>query len=366
MGWITITYLAGGDYEQANKHGREEYQLLMQNPYRFFTDLFDAGYSDGYGGVFDSMNSFWHDLAGNCLYKLLATFNIFSRGNYYINILFLNVIGFFGHIALFRVFNNVYKNKKWPVLAGCFLIPSTLYFSSGLHKDNLIFTSVCIFSYALYFSITRSASLSKLVWLIIAALTIFLIRNFVLVALIPASIAFCLAYKKANPWKTYALVYAFFIICLSLFIYVSPDKNPLHVITQKQQDFFALDKANTQIAMDTLQPTAGSFVRSLPSAAEHTFLRPYIWENSSPYLFVPALEIMLYVLLIVLALFSQRANLFSVHPFTLYGILFTCTIMLFIGYVVPNLGAIIRYRSLYFPFLLIPALVALQQSYIKK
>lgn len=366
IGWISVTYFYGSDYGAANMYGWAEYLILINDPYRFLTSLFDAGYSEGYGGVFDSVNSFWHDLAGNCLYKLLAIFNIFSRGNYYINILFLNVIGFIGHIALFRVFNDVYKNKKWPVMAGCFLLPSTLYFSSGLHKDNLIFTFVCVFSYALYFSISRTPSLKKTFWLLAAALILFLIRNFVLVALLPASIGVWLALKKGYVWRSYFTVYVIFLITLFSTVLLSPGKNPLHIITQKQQDFLALGKATTQVEMDTLQPTIASFMSQLPSSFERGFLRPYFWETSAPYLFLPGLEILFYLMLILFALLSKPRDSLSPHPFSLFGILSACTILLFIGYVVPNLGAIIRYRSLYLPFFLIPALVKAHITYYKK
>lgn len=357
MGWVVLTYLAGGDYSAANIYGREEYELLQNDPYKFFTDLFDARYTQGYGGLFDSAQSFWHDLAGNCLYKLIGLFNIFSRGNFYINTLFLNFIGFFGHVALFRVFNEVYQNRKWALIIGCFLIPSTLYFSSGLHKDNLVFTSVCLFSFALFFLSNRSFSVKKLLLLLIAAAVIFLIRNFVLLAMIPAALAMWIACKTGRPWKSFLVVYALGILSLIVAVQFLPSHNPLHIITRKQQDFAQLSVARTQVSMDTLQPTLRSFVKNIPAAIEHSILRPFIWEKSVPFIFIPGIEILFYLILIITALIIQRRHLGQVSPFVLYGIFFSMTIFMFIGLVVPNMGSIIRYRSLYFPFLLTPAIV---------
>ena len=365
MGWITLTYFGGGDYGSANMYGRLEHKLLLDDPNKFFRELFDAEYSQGYGGMFDSVNSFWHDLAGNCIYKLLAIFNFLSRGNFYINTLFLNFIGFFGHLALFRVFNDVYKDKKWLLLAGCFLIPSTLYFSSGLHKDNLAFTAVCIFSYAIYFLISRSFSFRKVLLLIVSSAVLLLIKNYVLIALIPPAIALYVAGKTGKTWLSFLSVYGLSLLLIFCSIKLSPSRNPLHTITQKQQDFFKLETARTQVNMDTLQPTIGSFASNIPSAIERAYLRPYVWEQPTRYLLIPALEIVIYIIILALAFFLQVRNYSKPPPFVLFGIFFSATIFLFIGFVVPNFGSIVRYRSLYLPFLLIPALAGVL-NHIKK
>lgn len=40
--------------------------------------------------------------------------------------------------------------------------------------------------------------------------------------------------------------------------------------------------------------------------------------------------------------------------FIYYGIFFTLSMYLVIGYTIPILGAIVRYRSIYFPFIITP------------
>ena len=42
----------------------------------------------------------------------------------------------FGPIAIYRVMNDVYPGKKLQVLIAVFLIPSFLYWASGLHKEG--------------------------------------------------------------------------------------------------------------------------------------------------------------------------------------------------------------------------------------
>ena len=66
---------------------------------------------------------------------------------YYINIIFYSFISMFGPIAIYRVMNDVYPAKKWQLLIAVFLIPSFLFWCSGIHKDGLIFscTAVIVF-----------------------------------------------------------------------------------------------------------------------------------------------------------------------------------------------------------------------------
>ena len=137
IGWLSLHfYGTGNDYWDINTEARKEYQLLITDPGRYFTNIFTSDYPGGYSGVFSSFDSFWNDLKGNIIIKLVSLFNIFSRGNYYINSLFFNFLVFFGHVALYRVFTKVYPGRSMLVIIGCFLLPSMIYFSSGIHKDG--------------------------------------------------------------------------------------------------------------------------------------------------------------------------------------------------------------------------------------
>jgi len=76
------------DYFRTSLYGIQEYHSLFDSPKIFFTDLFQSNYTET-GEFFGSRVSYWNDLRFNIIYKVLAFTNIFSRGNYYINSLFL-------------------------------------------------------------------------------------------------------------------------------------------------------------------------------------------------------------------------------------------------------------------------------------
>jgi hypothetical protein len=139
IGWLSINiYGKGNDYWDVNREGWIEYQLLWSNPKEYFTNIFQSQYTQGYAGLFDSFQSFWNDLRNNIIIKFISVCNIFTRGNYYCNSIFFNFFCFLGHVAFYRVFIQIFKKQQRAVIIGCFLLPSMLYFTSGIQKDGII------------------------------------------------------------------------------------------------------------------------------------------------------------------------------------------------------------------------------------
>ncbi len=369
IGWLSLHfYSSGNDYWDVNREGWKEYQLLRSDPHEYFTNLFRSDYPKGYAGLFDSFQSFWNDLKNNLVIKLVSIFNIFTGGNYYVNSLFFNFFVFFGHIALYRVFIKMYKDRSLLIIIGCFLLPSTLYFSSGIHKDGIVFLALALLVFVLFFSLKeKRLTLKGLLVLIFMLLILFLTRNFVCLALIPAAIAWRLSSRlKWSALLVYAGVYIIAGLLLFNFNSVFPSVDPLKTITQKQSDFLSLQSSGTDIPLDTLHPNLISFMRNSPQALNHTLMRPYLTELPSTILLPMNIEILIYQLLLLLFVFFRRkpANNAN-HPFVLFAIFFTLTMFLFIGYIVPNLGSLVRYRSLYLPFLITPLLCGINWQKIQ-
>lgn len=358
LGWMSQRfYPQGNDYWGLNQNGWNEYTMMTTDPKRFLTDIFQSNYGDDYGGFFRGFGSFWNDLKNTLIGKLLAICNIFSRGNYYINSLFLNLGGFFGHVALFRVFSHIYDNRcKWALIIGCFLLPSTLYFSSGIHKDLVVFCMLGLYSYALYFSFAERSTLKRTLLLGVSLIALLFIRNFVAIAILPASLAFIISIKK--KWysgRVFACLYISGIMLLGFIQFIKPSFKPLSIVSQRQEEFLALPYASSQLDKHILKPDVNSLLRNAPQALDHGILQPHIWNIPTRFLVPLAIELLFYQLLFIGMLLFYRPRP-PFNPFTLYGICLAVTMLIFTGYVVPNIGAIVRYRSLYLPFLITPIL----------
>ncbi len=334
----------------------DEYKLLFHNPSNYFSNIFQSGYQDKYGGFFASTNSWWNDLKGNMFIKFLSLINIFSFGNYYVNVIFYSFITFTGPVAIYRVFCDVFPVKKIQVLLATFLIPSFAYWTSGLHKDGLVFMALSLIVYHVYFSLKENRiKPSRIVPVIISFLIILSFRNFLLIILIPALTAWIYSYKRqrriALTFTILYLVAAFFFFSLR---YVFPTLDFPQAVVDKQIAFKQL-QGNSGIELPELKPTAISFLLNAPHALSSTTLRPHPGDVKHILSMAAATETAFLLLLFLLFLF-WRTNGIKSMPFIWFCIFFSLSILLSIGFTVNFLGAIVRYRSIILPFLLVPVI----------
>ncbi len=364
IGWISIhIYGPGNDYWDVNDFALEEYQLLHTNPGKYFSNIFTSDYQGGYSGMFSSGDSYWNDLKGNILIKLVSIFNIFSRGDYYINSLFFNFIIFFGHVILYRLFIRLFPGSKTWVIIGCFLLPSTLYCSSGIHKDGLVLLLMAVLIYSVYQSLSKNRiTLKRIFFILFSLILLFLVRNFVLLALLPALFAWIITAKtKWNAAIVFTSVYVLSAVAFFNISSVNAKIDPPQIIVEKQTAYKSLPVAATQIELTPLEPTFKSFATNAPQALGHVLLLPYPGQQPSKSLLPFSFELLFYLFLCVLLFFFRRKNADPVNqPILFFILFFTFTIFLFIGYMVPNIGSLVRYRSLFLPFIVTPILCSVK------
>ena len=194
-------------------------QIAFQQPIRIFFNIFHSGYESKYGGFFSSENSWWNDLKSNMFIKFLSLVNVFSFGNYYVNVIFYSFITFTGPVAIYRVFSDVFPGKKVHVLVATFLIPSFAYWTSGIHKDGLVFMAISLIIYHVYFGLKeKKFRLSRIFPLFISFIIILSFRNFLLVILIPALFAWILSTRIPKKKCHYLYFYLFDMRITFLFI----------------------------------------------------------------------------------------------------------------------------------------------------
>lgn len=357
-GWIGLYY--GGlaqmqDTWEFHNSSIQEYHLLFRNPQEYFTNLFKDPYEGGVSKFFGSTDSYWNDLKGNLFIKVLSVFNIFSFGHYYVNVIFYSFITLYGAIAIYKVMTDIFPEKKTTVLLATFLVPSFLYWTSGIHKEGLIFTGISLIVYAVYFGLKEKKwSFKRIVCLVIGFLLLLSLRNFLIVIILPA----ILAWIMANRWPKYGLaifasLYLFFGILFFTLRYVDPRLDFPQAVVNKQQEFIQLKGGNSSIPIKELQPSATSFLKNTPQAINLSTIRPYPSDVRHILSLAAAIEID--GLLLMFALFLLfRTNGKKSRILLYFCIFFSLSLLLAIGFSVNNLGAIVRYRSVIMPFLVIP------------
>lgn len=369
-GWIGLYY--GGlakmqDTWAFHTEGIQEYHLLFNNTNEYFTNLFAHPDGGGFFNFFSSGDSYWNDLKGNMFIKILSLFDIFSSGFYYVNVIFYSFFTLFGAISIYRVMNDVFPGKKTTILLATFLVPSFLYWTSGLHKEGLIFTGISVVIYSLYFGMKEKRWGWKRITAIILGLLILLIfRNFLLFIMIPAIIAWVCASKWPKySLRIFAAVYLSFGILFFTARYLSPKLNFPQAVVNKQQEFIQLKGGNSSIPIKELEPNAISFLKNTPQAINLSTIRPYPSDVHHILSLAAAIEINALLLLFLVFIIWHKNGMRSKN-LLYFCLFFSFSVLLAIGFSVNNLGAIVRYRSIIMPLLVVPMAASLDWTRLSK
>ena len=337
---------------------KAETDWLLRNPKEFFADFFTNNYSTR-GSFFASYNSYWNDLKATSFTKLLAILNLFSNKNYYINLLFFNVIFMFGNVAFYKLIHQNFAIKNWVLIAAVFLTPSFLFWCSAIHKDGLVFSATAIILYGFYKILKDGFSCKRAIVLLICFCVIFLLRNYYLLAIIPALIGWFLVEKfKLNAKHIFTTITA---ICLVMFILSSSfsfTKGIVSSVVTKHNEFLMLE-GNTKFETPKLEVNTISIVKYFPFAMQSVLLRPFPSKKESLPTLLATLEnySFLVVIMFALFLFFKTKNEIFNSPIIYVCLTICFFLFLFIGYTVCFDAAIIRYRSVSIPFVIVPCVL---------
>ncbi|MGI8600317.1 MAG: hypothetical protein ACR2KB_13780 [Chitinophagaceae bacterium] len=343
----------------------KETEIIRSDPGLFFSTIFSNSYEHGYSGFLSAENSWWNDLKANFLIKIVAIFNLLSFSHYYTNIIFYSFLTLFGPIAIYRVMDHVFPTKKLAVLISTFLLPSFLYWTSGVHKEGLLFVAFALITYHLYFAFKEDRlRFYRVLVILFSLLLILILRNFLIIPLIPAIVAWFIAAKmRVKPVYSFAAIYAVFVILFFTARYINPNLDFPAAVVDRQSAFMAL-KGDSDVEVEALKPSFENFVKNAPQAFIISVVRPFPADVRHLLSFAAALEINLLLLLFVIFLF-WRKNGVGFTPFILFSIFLSFSVLIMIGYSVNNLGAVVRYRSIVLPFLIIPMMAKINWHKLK-
>ncbi|MDB5190670.1 MAG: hypothetical protein JWQ96_233 [Segetibacter sp.] len=343
-------YYEGSDTWRFFRLSIKEKEWLLSDPVSFVKDVFVHGYSES-GNLFAGENSYWNDLKSNVPVKLLALMNVVTLDSYYTNIILFNFFFFFGPIAIYQLLKQeLHNNKKLLLITGIFLLPSTLFWCSGIHKDGLILSATGLIIFLFNKNIKGGFSIKNCIAIILLLLIVFSLRNYVALALLPALFCFWLSTKY--PSITIVIFSGIYLLGIVLFFtlrYITPSLNFPSFIVKKQHEFIQLD-GGSEIFVQALQPTFSSFLKYFPTALDMALLQPHPQLSKIAYL--PAgIEVILLVILFALVLVVPRKNIGN-YPFINFLLFFSISVLLISGYTITLSGAIVRYRSFILPFLI--------------
>ncbi|MDF2436924.1 MAG: hypothetical protein K0Q95_1300 [Bacteroidota bacterium] len=304
-----------------------------------------------------------------------AIARLFSLGYYNVHTVFICFLSLTGLTAIYKTFVPYLQDKKKELILAVFLLPSVLFWGSGVLKEGLIF-------FALGLLIYHSTKLFNIRSVLICLTSAFLLafsKFYVWVAIVPGIIFLLWVYKTSSKYLLLKFISVFFIIG---FVGLHIDsftniQNPLVTLSQKQYEFNQLASgeltdsngnpipvAGSTIEIKTLEPTLSSFLMNAPAALKNTLFRPYLTEMRSPMMLMAGAETLLIIFIILLCMIFAKPLINIKWEHVLFCLSFVIIQFLIIGETTPILGAVARYKTIALPFLVIAFLFILDKEKI--
>ncbi len=368
-----------------------------------------------------------------------AFIRLFSFGNYAVHALSMLIVSFIGQFAFYKTFKPYFPQKEKLLMTIIFLVPSVLFWSSGVLKEPL---ALCLMGFFLYLFfkifIHHHNHLKTIFCLIVTVLSFMVLKPYILMLLILPLIVFVLVQKMQV--KKIALFYSvslitIFSLSLITLKYVF-HKDVIKTIVIRQNDFINLSNggiflrnntnyvrlnpqdtnqytfvdsektickikphtklmywklnhnndtifvnnnqdtsvyrfvsscmpAGSAISMQRLTYSVSSFVKLIPTAFYHVIAKPFFYDSHSVSELMASLENVAYILFFICCcIFYQRKGIDKNMLYLCLSI--TITAFLLIGLTTTVMGAIVRYKVPFIPFLLMIPLLYLDADVLKR
>jgi hypothetical protein len=304
-------------------------------------------------------NSRWTYFSHNSVTFILMILNFFSFDNLYIDTLLFAFPVFLGATALYRVFRRRFPADPLTAVT-VFLLPSTLFWTACIHREAVLYMALGFFFYGL--------DRRKFLFTIFLFLLIIYFRPVVAALLIPALLASWWTEKPLPRRRAWILAGACAGILTILLLTPGLSAWPINLLSRSQAEFRDLE-GHSRLYLPMLDGSWNSLLRAFPSAVLNGLFEPLPGSGGQKIYLAFSIELIL-IWIVALA----AVILHSTHPlkprtsappplptlaFSRCCILFALLGMLLVGLIVPFAGAIVRYRSIYLPFLLAPFLHSL-------
>jgi len=342
---LMLTYYPNDDTVLFHQMGIDEHQELLSNPRLFFSDFLNKdAFKDG-NGVLDISYYYLHDWEKWIFIKLLALFNLFSHGNYYINVVLLNVISFKGCHYLFAAFKKWFDQSAIYLYMLIFYFPPVTFWLSGIRGEALLIFFIGLLILSI---IQFKKELLRYLLIVASLLGILIMRSQLFLLLCPGLLAYFIIRKTGiKPLKVFAGTYLL-MITIVLLSSLMPDKFNLLLITANKQASFKLLSSNSVFYLPDLDGSVLTYLKAFPYAVMNTFFRPLFVDANGLLQLLASVETLFVLLMTVYWIITvrKRGTEIWTSPIFLLLFFFALSNYVMVGLVVNYPGVIIRYRSI--------------------
>ncbi|HRH56873.1 MAG TPA: hypothetical protein PLS10_04410 [Chitinophagales bacterium] len=297
---------------------------------------------------------FWFDSSNYFLVRLNALIRLFSLGVYNVHAIVFAFLSFIGTYNLYLFFENKVISRKLLQFI-LFGIPSIVFWTSGIHKEAIVIFALGTILYNLDGIMKSNYTKRNIFFAIFGLIVLGYIRIYLLAFLLPLMSAMIL-YKRFELRETSLKLFlgciVFFVCVLLLIDMYTPHLSFMHVLLERRA-FFLNSPGNMSFQVEGIPHNINGVLILLWEAVTNPFIRPLPNDCNVFLSYIASFETIILLLVFIGLLVTVNIKSVYSNPYAMFSILFGFSTLFLIGLIVNNSGAIVRYRSIAIPFILI-------------
>ncbi len=289
-------------------------------------------------------------------------------------------ISFFPIWRLYQFFLREFPKLSKEFAISLFFVPSVFFWGSGLLKDTITFSCVCLFASSFGILLTqRKDFIRNIFFIIVSSYLLIWIKPYIFFALLPGSILWfggVQIFRVNNPLVQslttpllilVSLVSGYFMLNLMSGILGEYSlENVLNKAVVTNLDLKSEYYQGSSFDIGDFDPSVGGILAKMPRAINAALFRPYIWETYNLTMLMSGIENLFMLGFFLYLIIKLRVyNLFRLmfrHRILFFTVYFSIFFAFSVGLTTSNFGSLVRYKIPAIPFFLI-SLIIISSTY---
>lgn len=373
--WIHLYIYGYGDMLSYFNYGVSNAELMRHDFFHYAPEIIKVLFHQEPDVVFNMSGVGWSTGTLGAIASILA---FITGGSLYASCLIVSMGAYWGLIALYSAFPPaVSLTYQRRLLVSCLMIPSVVFWSSGIIKESIALTGVGLATYGIFKFFNKKNMVFSALIFIVGVTSIALTKAYLLGPLVLAGGAWFYFTRNQKSTQSTKTVHLLIALGFSLIALVAIGKlfpryaldNLAEQISRQQTIGQSQDAGSSSSLFDSTDASTVTQLRNLPVATFSVLFRPFIFEAHNILAFVNALETTL-IAIIFFIIIRRRTfrecwhNLFN-SPMLVYCFVFTVVCAVGVGLTTVNLGTLSRYRMPMMPFymILLSALLPVKRNH---
>lgn len=292
----------------------------------------------------------------------------------------LATISYWSIWRLYQVLIAEFPNLVFEFAVALLFIPSVFFWGSGLLKDTITFSSVCLFSSSYFILLTQKKEYFKnILFIILSSVLLIWIKPYIFFALLPGSLLWFggiqlekvqnnLIKSLSTPFLIgFSLISGYFMLdIMSGFLGDYSLDNVLDKAVVTQMDLKSEHYQGSAYDIGDFDPTIQGILSKMPAAINAALFRPYLWETYNVTMMLSGIENLIMLGFTIYLLVKLKVyNLFRLmfrHRILFFTVYFSIFFSFSVGLTTSNFGSLVRYKIPAIPFYVI-SLIIISSTY---